>query len=634
MKSLRTKMVLAFSVPVAILLIVFAFVFTNQIKNTIMPLTEEMSAEIVSNRAVQVNYRIDDYLREALVISKEFFSGYAVDMSTVEASRLSHHQSLIRKDIAMRYRALRTGFYNVFYVDKLGTRYEGDGITTSEVKDSDYFKEILINNKDALVSTPYFNDQGELVFDVFHELRNDDDVKVGLLGLQVPFTPVGQLAVDSSIGSQGFGWVIDDKGLVIAHPEQSVAMKLNLLQGSGKGYKGLEAMGERALKSLPGTATITLANGDKNLVFYQPMSGAAPWTLAISVPLEAIMSRANALRMFTILAFALLFVLSFIVAVVMANNVANPVKRMASELNSISEGNLGGCVELARSDEVGQMAICYNKMLATIKEMVTGITAVIEAISKDSQTLTVVTENNSSALAEVASTTVQFASTAEHSSGQARKMSVQAQGSLALTTQGMKHIEVTEKIMGTIDHTAKQSAAAIRALDRETRKIGQMIDSISEIAEQTNLLALNAAIEAARAGEEGRGFSVVAQEVRKLAEQTQSLVTGVRSTMGQVSVQAEQAVKASAANDREVNHGIEALAETRQAFNSIAQNIEETVRSFQEVAQAAQELSLGSDDISRATEQQIGSVAEVANVAVSVGRMVEELKVLVAKFEL
>lgn len=633
MKSLRVKMVLAFSVPVAILLIAFAFMFAYQIQHTILPLTEEMSGEIVASRAVQVNNQLEDFLREAEVVSKEFFGGYAVDVSTLDPSRLSHYQSLIRNDIAARQRGLRDGFYSVFFVDTLGNRYEGDGSPMSVATESGYFKAILLADNETFVSNPYFNKHGEMVLDAIHEVRNEDGVRVGILGLQVPFAAVAKMVQDFSIGRQGFGWLIDNRGVIVAHPDDEVVLKVSLLDGKAAGFQGLEAIGEKVLGQLAGTGTVTSPDGSKQLVFYQPLSGSAPWTLALSVPLGSILERANALRMFTIGAFGLLFVLSFLVALIMSNNVSRPVKRMAQELNNISEGLLGDCVELSRSDEVGQMAVCYNKMLTTIKEMVSGINSVIETISKDTQTLTLITEDNSSALAEVAATTVQFASTAQKSSEHAFTMSVEAQSALALTDQGVKQIELTQGIMATIDRTAHQSANAIRSLQQETKKIGEMIDSISEIAEQTNLLALNAAIEAARAGEEGRGFSVVAQEVRKLAEQTQALVTGVRATMAAVTTQAEEAVEASIANDQEVDHGIGALAETRQAFESIARNIHETVRSFQEVAQATEQLSLGSGEISLATERQIGSVSEVADVAISVQHMVEELVAVVAMFK-
>ena len=633
MKSLRTKMVLAFSVPVAILLVVFAFAFTYQIQNTILPLTEEMSTEVVASKAVQVNNRLDEFLREAGIVSMEFFSGFAVDVSTLDPSRLTHYQSLIRNDIAVRKRSLRDGFSNVFFVDTLGNRYDGDGSPIQIVTDSTYFKAIIQEGKDTFVTTPHQNGEGELLLYAIHEVRNDEGIKVGLLGLEVFLDSVSQLVIDSSIGSKGYGWLIDSEGMVVAHPNQDLVLSLNVLEGRASGFQGLESIGEKVLQNLSGAGTVIMPDGKKTLVFYQPLPGSTPWTLALSVPLEAILGRANSLRLFTIGAFALLFFLSFLVAVFMANNVSRPVKRMAKELNDISAGNLGDCVELARSDEVGQMATCYNKMLMTVKEMVTGITGVIEAISRDTHALTTITENNSSALAQVAATTVQFASTAQKSSEHALTMSVEAKEALSLTDQGLKQIEITQGIMTTIDRTSKQSAEAIQALQRETTKIGQMIDSILNIAEQTNLLALNAAIEAARAGEEGRGFSVVAQEVRKLAEQTQALVVEVRSTMEAVSSQADQAVAASMANDQEVDHGIGALAETRQAFQLIAQNIQDTVRSFQEVAQETQELSWGSGEISVATERQIGSVAEVADVAASVQRMVEELKALVAMFK-
>ncbi len=627
-------MVLAFSVPVAILLLVFAFIITSQIQNTILPLTEEMSGEIVASRAVQLDTRIDEYIREAEVLSNEFFSGFVVDTRTLDESRINHYQGLIRNDIANRARNLRSGFDGMYFVDTRGIQYDGNGSTMTDVADSEFFRTILLENEEAFVTAPYQSPEGDLIFDVIHEVVNDDGQKVGLLGLRVPFESVGQLVIDSSLGEEGYGWLLDAGGLVIVHPDPNLTMHLNVSQGGSMGYSGLESMAEKINSGSGGAATITDANGVKTLAFFRPVAGPAPWTLAISVPLDSILNRASPLRNFTILAFGLLFVMSLLVSIVMANNVSKPVKRMATELVLISEGKLGDPVDIRRADEVGQMALCYNAMLATLKQMVTGITSVIEAISQDTQTLARVAEDNSSALAEVASVTVQFASTSEQSNANAQRMSVKAQDTLELTHQGMEHIELTERIMGTINQTAAEAAEAIGALERETSKIGDMIDSISEIAEQTNLLALNAAIEAARAGEEGRGFSVVAQEVGKLAEQTQSLVTGVRATMTQVGAQAENAVKTSAANDREVHHGIEALSETRSAFNSIAANIEETVRSFQEVAVASQTLAHGSDGISVATERQIESVAEVVDVAASVEKMVEELKGLVAKFEL
>lgn len=633
MKSFRAKMVLAFSVPVAILLLIFAYVFARQIQNTILPMTEEMIGEVVSNRAVQLDTRLGEYIREAEVIASQFFNGYMVDMATLDENRLTHYQSLVRSDVASRHRSLRSGFSDVFFVDTLGTFYAGDGVTMSQVDDSDYFHAIMVEDRTAVITVPELNSSGELEFKAVHEVRNSDGVKVGLLGLIVPFAPIREQVLAASVGELGYGWLVDSSGLIIAHPNSDWELSLDV-NGSNQGFSGLQAMGELVAQGVGGSATLTLPDGSRNFTFFQPIPGDSTWNLAISLPQEAILGRADALRNFSFIAFGVFLVAVFIVATYMAGTVSRPVKYMAEQLSAISQGKLGSPVQMNRRDEVGQMAKCYNAMLETLKQMVAGITGVIEAISRDVQSLTSIAEDNSSALAEVAATTVQFATTAEASSERAQKMSVQARDSLALTEHGMEQIELSEKVMGSINETAKETVEAIEALKKGTTKIEQMMDSISEIAEQTNLLALNAAIEAARAGEEGLGFSVVAQEVRNLAEQTQGLVTEVREIMGLVSAQAEHAVQSSSANDREVDRGTKALAATRQAFNSIAATIEETVSSFQEVALATEELARGSNEISTATEQQNASISEVVAVSASVERMVEELRTLAARFEL
>ena len=633
MKSFRAKMVLAFSIPVAILLMIFAYVFTNRIQNTILPMTEEMIGEVVSNRAVQIDTRLQEYIREAEVISKQFFGGYMVDMQTLDANRFTHYQSLVRSDIATRQRSLRAGFHNVFFVDTMGTLYAGDGVTMEQAEDSEFFQAIMVADRKAAVGAPFVNPEGEVVFQVAHEVRNDKGEKVGLLGLTVPFAPLRELAVASSVGQQGYGWLVDQSGLVIAHPQSDLELALNV-RSDGAGYAGLAELGARAAQGEGGSARITGPDGTPTLAFFQPVPGASSWTLAISLPLDAILARANALRNFSLLAFGLFLVAVFVVATYMAGSVSRPGKLMAAQLSLVSQGKLGQPVHLPRRDELGQMAKCYNAMLATLEEMVRGVHGAIAAISRDVQTLTNIAEDNSTALAQVASTAVQFATTAQQSSAHATKMSAEAGESLVLTERGMGQIGLMEQVMNSINTTAKEAVQAIEALKQETARIGEMLDSIADIAEQTNLLALNAAIEAARAGHEGRGFAVVAQEVRKLAEQTQALVGDVRATMSLVMQQAEYAVQTSAANDREVNRGVHALAETRQAFNSIAATIRQTVASFEDVARATEELARGSGEISAATERQKSSIAEVVDVSASVETMVEELRALAARFEL
>ena len=633
MKSFRAKMVLAFSIPVAILLMIFAFVFTNQIQNTILPMTEEMIGEVVASRAIQLDTRLQEYIREAEAIASQLLGGFMVDMSAVDANQRSTFQAMARSDIASRQRTLKAGIYDVYFVDTLGTLYESDGITTRDVVNSDVFQAIVREDQPVVITSPVVNPSGELVFEVVRQAINMNGEKIGYVGLAIPFESIRELALNCSVAGQGYGWLIDKAGLVIAHPQSDLELAMNVNQDSA-GYTGLSSLWELIAQGLGGSARITGPDGAANLAFFQPVPGSSSWTLAISLPLGVIMDRANSLRNFSILAFSLFLVAVFVVATYMAGSVSKPVRLMAEQLRAVSQGKLGDPVNLPRKDELGQMAECYNAMLATLKEMVTGVTSAINAISRDVQVLTDVTEDNSSALAEVAATAVQFASTADRSGDHATKMSAQAKESLVLKDQGMEQIELTETVMDSVNATAKETVQAIEALKRETNKIGEMLDSISEIAEQTNLLALNAAIEAARAGEQGRGFSVVAQEVRQLAEETQALVTGVRETMSLVAKQAENAVQTSAANDREVGRGIKALAETRRVFDSIAATIQETVSSFEEVALATQELARGSGDISAATEKQMSSIAEVVDVSASVEKMVEELRALVARFEL
>ena len=161
MKSFRAKMVLAFSIPVAILLMIFAYVFTNQIQNTILPMTEEMIGEIVSSRAVQLDTRLQEFMREAEIISIDFFSGLMQDMRTMDTGRYVQYQGLIRSELNIRQRKLREGFYSLFFIDPNGVLYESDGVTMREAQDDECYQTIWVQNRKTAISTPYVDANGE-----------------------------------------------------------------------------------------------------------------------------------------------------------------------------------------------------------------------------------------------------------------------------------------------------------------------------------------------------------------------------------------------------------------------------------------------------------------------------------------
>ncbi|MCP3764740.1 methyl-accepting chemotaxis protein [Domibacillus sp. A3M-37] len=350
-------------------------------------------------------------------------------------------------------------------------------------------------------------------------------------------------------------------------------------------------------------------------------------------------------RTITIAVILLAVLFSIGLGYLIARMISKPLNNVVALVEKVSKGDLTETTDIDTKDEIGVLAKSINNMVVSLRQTVGSVLASAENVSASSQEISATTEeiaSSASNQANDAQTITELfrdiASSVESQAGDAQAMKerfhelnaaidsiAKSAGETASLSEGMLQVskEAEQVVQASMEGMTKVSEQ-MAVLEADANKIGSIINVINDIANQTNLLALNAAIEAARAGEQGRGFAVVADEVRKLAEQSSNATKEITDIIKGIQGNTKQSVKY-------VNDGVHATTETEKAFAYISEMVNDASGKVNEIAAASEQQSAQADEVMRsiesiasASEQQSAQTGEVMTAIESIAGASEE----------
>jgi len=416
---------------------------------------------------------------------------------------------------------------------------------------------------------------------------------------------------EARIGEGGLFFIIDDsqgenRGKMIVHRDSKGR---NVLQDGGlEGYRAALDSGEG-----------NLVAGDRMYV----MTRFAPWKRVVgaSITLDELRAEAAALRNVLLLVGVVVLLAGCGATYFVLRRKLSPLGRLADDAGRIGGGDLTVRVPVTSQDEVGQLASAFNGMadqiagiITRLKHATSSVKEAVRAVQDESTQVRHGSQEQSDAASRVAAALEEVTVSLDCVAANARDSQGLSKRTDDLSAHGEKVAARAAEETMAIATAVRDTAQSIGMLSRRSDEISQVVKVIKDIADQTNLLALNAAIEAARAGEQGRGFAVVADEVRKLAERTSQATLEIAEMISAIQKETDGAVNGMRSGSERVEEGVRLVREAVTALTEIRGAAGESLGKAGEIARAMEEQSAAGIEISRNVER-IATMADENNAA-------------------
>lgn len=457
----------------------------------------------------------------------------------------------------------------------------------------------------------------------------------GVVSGATPINQVFKETTDFKIGKTDTIYVIQQDGLIIHHPDQKKVLSENLLQSSNAQTKQIT---QKIIDNKQGIETVDVG-GEQRIYVYSKVPHTT-WTLVLEVPLTEFTAKLTPLLTIAIVSGIATLLLNGLIMFFLLRNTMRRINRVVVVADEISNGNLAvTLLEDNGHDEVGNLATSVNKManhlhdvLKQVNVAVTHVTDASNQLASGVHHASDATQSITKAAEEVSSVTKFQLESIQQNTEALDQMSVGIQRVATSTsdifelvsdteqqaTEGNQNITQAIKQMDSIHQSVNKSSQVVQLLANRSKEISEISNIITGISDQTNLLALNAAIEAARAGEHGKGFAVVADEVRTLAEQSKESASKISALISEIQVDTSEAVQAMAIGSRDVQSGTEIVNHAGEIFNHILQAIQEITRQIQEVSASSEQMSASTQEMNASSSEMLSISQKTAENAQAV----------------
>ncbi|MCP3926077.1 MAG: methyl-accepting chemotaxis protein [Desulfobacterales bacterium] len=625
---------------------------------------KEMSLKQLKGIAKDMTVLTDKVMTGEVILAKSLASDSRVASAILkvnESGERGEEVEALFKDLKNKFRNMGPNHEGIFVTNKEGLLFTGIMSSGKEYKganigDRNYFKK-AISTGDVAISDIIRNKiSKELVSAILVPVYSDSNEFIGSLCLVIKVDFLVNLISTKKIGKSGYPFMVNKKGIILAHPKSSFILNLNIFKTEGVSEAAKEIVSGRN-----GVAEYTYKGTDKTSGFAKV--NVADWFIVATQNNDEFFEASRSIRNFSIVVTLIALTIIILFILFGAQKIVKPINAAVLGLQDIAngEGNLTMRLDVISKDEVGDLAIWFNNFIVTLQKIIKKVannsievSSYANELSSISSDMSLKTDETSQRSDNVAASTTQMnaninnvAAAMEQSSSNLNMVSAAAEEMTSTIGEIANNTENARNISAKAVKYADEVSDKVTQLETASHKISEVTETINDISEQTNLLALNATIEAARAGESGKGFAVVANEIKELAQQTANATKNIKGQINDIQSNTSSAVSeineisdVIGSMDDIIVSIASAIEEQSTATKEIADNISQASSGIQEVNENINQSSVVSNEIAKdisavtvAVSDISSSSTNVKQSAVDLREMAEELTGLVGSFK-